>query len=100
MSRLYQDFEPDYQYRKGETQDIIEFQVKGNIYYTLLVRIEKGFLAFNHPLQFNGRERKVQESSLLFHFFYRRSNIIVGIWSLLVLFMEIIFFYHNADTIL
>ncbi|XVE90199.1 hypothetical protein DITRI_Ditri20bG0059600 [Diplodiscus trichospermus] len=28
MSGLYQDFEPDYQYRKGEAHDIIEFNVK------------------------------------------------------------------------
>ncbi|GMI65057.1 hypothetical protein HRI_000175000 [Hibiscus trionum] len=28
MSRSYQDFEPDCQYKKGETQDIIEFQLK------------------------------------------------------------------------
>ncbi|KAE8663123.1 putative Annexin 8 [Hibiscus syriacus] len=28
MARSYQDFEPDCQYRKGEAQDIIEFQLK------------------------------------------------------------------------
>ena len=44
MARSYQDFEPDYQVREGEAHDIIEFQVKGNKYYTLLVRNRKGFL--------------------------------------------------------